>query len=173
MNWFSESADLIDTLNRYLEDPDIRKVIIDNLGNNSLAVIRYIIENNLSEFKEDDIAKTLNISNKEVREVLNRMYDEKIMIYRKESTNNYNWYNFYWNLNIEDLVEWIRTRTFNKTEEIKIRVENEELYYCPHCSTRFNIKVYDFDQAIEHGFRCEVCGGQLQSLDRESIIKYE
>ncbi len=170
MDWFSDSKN---TLNKYLEDPDIRKIIIDNLGNNALAVIKYVTENNLMEFKEDEIAKTLQISNKEVREVLNKMYDEKIMMYRKESTNNSNWYNFYWNLSIEDLIDWIKNKTFGKIEDLRLRIEHEELYYCPHCSSRFDIKIYDFDQAVDLGFRCSECGSQLQSLDKESIIKYE
>lgn len=170
----SQNPNYVEELYRMLDDSDIRRIIVENLGNSSLVIIKYIIENNINDFKEEEIAKNLNLSNKEVREVLNRMYDEKIMVYRKEPTEHYNWFSFYWTMNIESLIDWIKINSYNKVEELKNRIESgEEIYYCPHCSNRFNLAIYSFEEASDLNFRCSKCGGELEALDHEDIIKYE
>ncbi|MEM1971444.1 MAG: hypothetical protein QW336_00555 [Candidatus Anstonellales archaeon] len=167
--------DLILELRKLLDENDVRKILVDELGEGSLQIIQYFMNSPVDKaFTDDQIARDLNMPVKEVREVLNQMYNYGITMYEKHSDVRPGWYEFYWKPDLQELIIWIRKNTYDKLETLKNRLAlGEELYYCKNCSSRFDLKVYDFEKAMNLHYRCEVCNGNLMLLDEDIVINYE
>ncbi|MCS7122580.1 MAG: hypothetical protein NZ908_01325 [Candidatus Micrarchaeota archaeon] len=159
-------------LENMLNDFEIRKMIVNEIGDNALSVIRYFISSPDTTISEEDLCRILNISGKELREVMNILHDHKIsMYYKRENLPNH--FTFYWKVDLDELRDWIYKNSYGRIEDIMNRIESgEELYYCDRCSERFNIKLYSFEEAVDLNFKCEHCTNVLEPLTNEIVVKY-
>lgn len=163
---------LFSDLESMLDDFEIRRMVVTEIGDNALSVIRYFIRNPNADMSEEDLCRVLNISGKELREVMNLLHDHKISMYHKKE-NSPNHFTFYWKLDLVELRDWIYKNSYGKIEDIMNRLESgEELYYCDRCSERFNIKLYSFEEAVDLNFKCEHCSNTLEPLTTDIMVKY-
>ncbi len=140
-----------------LSRPVIRQLLVDVGGENAIEIVR----NFNTGMSDEDISKSLNLKISDVRAALNRLHSEGIVAYNREKDSETGWYSYSWYLNMEKVEKWA-------CENIK-KLENPEenggeYYVCPTCG---NSTIVDFENALDRGFRCEICNHSLEYLDEK------
>ena len=134
-----------------------------------LGVIIYSIEIK-DEFTDEQLAEELGVEINEVRKALFALYELGLASYRRKKDDETGWMEYYWRINYDKEKEILRKeleKTIEKLER-KLEIEDETIYYI--CINGC-IKV-KYEEAMELGFICPRCGGQLEYLDsREALIK--
>ncbi|EHP87222.1 transcription factor E [Methanotorris formicicus] len=123
----------------------------------------------LGEATDDEIARKLNLKLNLVRKLLYKIYEARLVDYKREKDEETNWYTYTWKPTIEKLPYVVKKKVNHILDDLKKRLEFEEnnmFFYCPECNLRFV-----FDEAMETGFRCPRCDGILQEFDNREIIR--
>jgi len=150
----------------YLDDPQVRKALIDKAGENAIAVLQLLRQN----LKDEEIAERLGVKVSDVRVALNKLAELGIVYYKRKRDKETGWWQYEWLVDAKKFKSWI-DREFNKKyDDLIRRVQEEELYYCPSCGISHT---FSFDEAADLFFKCPVCGEGLEVLDEETVLAYK
>jgi len=147
---------------------NILKTLTEELaGANSGEIIEILFsKKNVNEFL---IAKKMNITINQVRNILYKLSAEGLVSFIRKKDKKKGWYIYYWTLDIEKSLEKIRRELIKKIEkhrqELEIR-KSKRFYVCKTC----NIEVGE-ETALEHGFTCNECADVYALSENESQIK--
>jgi len=140
------------------------------LGPHARKIMEIIIRD--GEVTDEKLSNEIGISINEVRVILNELFENRLVKYRRIRDEKIGWYTYFWRATDEDPVILLEDRRKKTLEILKIRLEYERTgpsYYCPQCKRK-----YSFDQAAELMFKCIDCGTILEYLDSsDKIVKLE
>ncbi len=118
---------------------------------------------------ENELAEKMNIKINGARKLLYILREWGFADYEKKSDEQKNWwFIYYWSIDKEKILKRYINAVKNeisKREEL-LKEESEYSFSCTEC----NLK-YTYQEALENNFECKECGGVLQDLNNEIIIK--
>ena len=151
-------------LTGFLKDPQVRKILIDTAGENTIAVLKELTKSG----EDEKIADKLSVRVSDVRAVLNKLHNEGLVTYERRRDENTGWYYYNWIVNVEKMEKWIKEKlSMNKKRYFEL-ISGGEKYFCPKCGLE---TVFSFEESMDLSFRCPSCNSQLDLLDEEKAKK--
>lgn len=152
-----------------LNDPLIQEVLFNIFEGDERGfdIIYILLEKN--ETTEEEIAKELGVKLNVVRKLLYKLYDARLVDYKRWKDEDTNWYSYTWLPTLEKLPYVVRKKITELINDLEKKLEFEKnniFFYCPKCNIRFT-----FDEAMDYNFECPSCGNMLQQFDNSKIIK--
>lgn len=147
----------IQRISDILSKPIIRHKLVDLGGENAIAIVR----NFTTGVSDEDIAKKLTLKISDVRAALNRLHSEGIVAYNRRKDSETGWYSYSWYLNKEKMERWAELQLSKFEGQCD---EGVDYYVCPSCG---GSAIFEFDEAFEKSFRCEICNSQLEFVDEK------
>ncbi len=133
-----------------------------------LSKIISLLEKN-DVLSENEIAEKMDIKINGARKLLYVLREWGFADYEKKSDEKKNWwFIYYWSIDKEKILKKYILSVKNeiKKREELLKEESEYSFSCAEC----NLK-YTYREALENNFECKECGGILQDLNNEIIIK--
>lgn len=156
------TAEEMQKINELLARPVVRQTLVEVGGENALAIIK----NFNKALSDEEIAKRLKIKISDVRAALNILHNEGIVKYERYKDNETGWYSYSWYLNKEKIFQWVEEKT-KKFGSVTTN-SSGEYYICPFCGVS---TIVGFETAMDRGFKCDICGKQLEFLNEELMQK--
>lgn len=104
-----------------------------------------------------------------VRKILYKLYDHGLVSCTRVRDEKTGWFIFYWRLQPDQIDAFIRSRKKRALEKLKQRLDYERNHSFFICKTDGSVRV-TFEEAMEGSFKCQKCGGQLQSVENGDMI---
>ena len=153
-----------------LTDKTIERIISESVGDDACRVVKFMKgKRDLSEFK---ISSGLKLEIQEVRNILYRLHNKNLAIYKRKKDNKKGWYVSYWTFDKNNLRDLSKKMNTEKLEKYKERLEIESnninsFFMCKKACTRM-----DFPSAINYQFRCGECGMPMDQQDNTKTIDF-
>ena len=153
-----------------LTDKVIEQIIGESVGDDAYRIVKFMREKkDLSEFK---ISTSLKLEIQEVRNVLYRLHNKNLAVYKRKKDNKKGWYVSYWTFDKNNLRQLAKNLNKEKLEKYKERLEIESnnansFFMCKKACTRM-----DFHSAITYQFRCGECGMIMDQQDNTKTIDF-
>ncbi len=115
------------------------------------------------------IAKKMNITINQVRNILYKLSAEGLVSFVRKKDKRKGWYIYYWTLKTEKCLIKLEQNLFKKIEDYKNLLNNRELkrfYVCKSCGIEINE-----GNALEDGFICKECAEVYELSDNKEIIR--
>ena len=144
-----------------LGNGEVRKLLIDLAGENTLAVIR----NFEGEITDESLAEKAAIKVSEVRAVLNKLHYHNLVEYDRQKDEKTGWYSYYWHLNSDKLESFVNTqlKSLNCVTDA-CELGAGEFYHCSKCCEDGKT-AYSFDIAMDTAFKCPKCGNGMKYIE--------
>ena len=127
--------------------------ISEVIGKDVLELVRYLKKrSNVSEFK---LAEHFNLTVNQIRNMLYRMYSHNLVDFTRKKDKKKGWYIYYWDFYLGKALDAAlvhKEKRLGIFREILKREEVGNYFSCPDNDVRL-----EFEQAIEHGFKCPEC----------------
>ncbi|XRO75441.1 transcription factor E [Methanocaldococcus sp. 28A] len=159
----------IERIYEMLNDPLIQEVLFNIFEGEEkgFELIEVLLEK--GETTEDEIAKELGVKLNVVRKLLYKLYDARLVDYKKWKDEDTNWYSYTWLPTLEKLPYVVKKKINELIKDLKEKLEfekNNMFFFCSNCNVRFT-----FEEAMDYGFTCPGCGNMLQEFDNSKLIK--
>ena len=115
------------------------------------------------------IAKKLNLTVNQVRNLLYKLSYQGIVSYIKKKDKRKGWYTFFWRIEILKALELLERILLKRGEEIKHQIKSRELklfYVCDKCGIEFSEET-----ALVYDFTCQECGNVFNIKDNTQMLK--
>ncbi len=121
---------------------------------------------------EFELAEQLGWEIAKVRQILYRLHEYHLTIYRRKKDRQKGWYISYWTFKKDQVKPMLEKLRMERLKQLQERLERElehkgNFYLCPHGCVRM-----DFDQAAEYQFKCPECGRVLHLQDNTRTIEF-
>lgn len=127
--------------------------ISEVIGKDVLELVQYLKKrSNVSEFK---LAEHFNLTVNQIRNMLYRMYAHNLVDFTRKKDKKKGWYIYYWDFYLNRAFDAALAHKEKRLEilrELLKREESGQYFSCPDNDVRL-----EFEQAIEHGFKCPEC----------------
>ena len=150
-----------------LNDPEVVNVLAQVAGANSIDVIGELLE--AGELDEFSLSERLGMDVRLVRKILYKLYDQRLVKFKKLKDEETGWYIYLWrfdNDRLKHLVEKVRRERIKKLRKQLEYEKNNQFFVCENGCTRVT-----FQEAMESGFVCKYCGSRLNFVDNSHIIR--
>jgi transcription initiation factor TFIIE subunit alpha len=152
-----------------LNDPLVQEVLFNIFEGDEkgFEVIEVLLEK--GETTEEEIAKELGVKLNVVRKLLYKLYDARLVDYKRWKDEDTNWYSYTWLPTLEKLSYVVKKKLNELIKELEEKLEFEKsnmFFYCPKCNVRFT-----FEEAMDYGFACPGCGNMLEEFNNAELIK--
>ena len=148
-----------------LNDPVIQKYLHELVGPTGMPVAASPAD---GEVTDEELAEELGLELNDVRRALFILYENDLASYRRLRDEDSGWLTYLWTFEYENIPEQLESEMNRLLEALDERQEYEtdnEFYLCPECQIRF-----EFGEAMEFGFECPQCGGQVETMDNDRLI---
>lgn len=148
----------------------IHEIVAALAGQEAVPIVEFIGDNvRVSEFQ---IAEELGLEIARVRQILYRLHNYGLAVYRRKKDRKKGWYISYWTFRKQDIKPTLEKLRADKLDHFRQRLEREErnrgnFYLCPAGCVRL-----DFDDGVENEFKCPECGQLLNQQDNERTIEF-
>ncbi len=115
------------------------------------------------------IAKKLNNSINQTRNILYKLSEHGLVSSTRKKDKRKGWYTYFWRLEAQKTLEFLKDTIKQKIEQIKNQIENREVktfYICEKCSIEHNE-----ENALLHDFTCNECGGIFALKDNTKLLR--
>lgn len=136
-------------------------------GAKSIDVVKTLSKH--KEIDEFKLADKLKVEVKAIRRILYRLYEKKLVSFRKMRDMEKGWYIYIWRLEPNKLSELVNIRKNDAVERMKKQLDQEkstQFFKCENGCMRIT-----FDKAFEFGFICPDCGNKFNHFDNSAIVK--
>jgi transcription initiation factor TFIIE subunit alpha len=150
-----------------LENPEVINALAKVAGANSLDIVGELSEE--SEMDEFSLAERLGMDVKTVRKILYKLYDNRLVKFRRIKDQETGWYIYLWKFYDDKLETLVARLRREQASNIRTRLDYEkdhQFFICEHGCTRTT-----FEHAMEGGFVCRHCGSKLEFVDNSKIVK--
>ncbi|PSP37693.1 transcription factor [Halobacteriales archaeon QH_7_65_31] len=148
-----------------LENPVIQKYLHELVGPTGMPVAAAPPE---GEVTDEELAEELNLELNAVRRALFILYENDLASYRRLRDEDSGWLTYLWTFEYENIPEQLETEMHRLLDALverrKYELENQ-FYLCEEDSIRF-----EFGEAMEYGFECPNCGGQLVDMSNARLV---
>ena len=138
----------MDLLHKIIDD-----FISEEIGKDVLELVQYLKKKqNVSEFK---IAEHFNLTVNQIRNMLYRLYAHSLVDFTRKKDKKKGWYIYYWDFYLKrafDAAMAHKEKRLAILKDLLKREESGQYFSCPDNDVRL-----EFEQAIEHGFKCPEC----------------
>jgi transcription factor E len=154
--------------------PELKKAYSQLLGSlvESLTgkvgrdIINMLLEkSNLNEFL---IAKKLNLTINQTRNILYKLSDNRIVSFNRKKDRKKGWYTYFWTLDVPRTLEYAQGKILENIKNLssqKKNRENRRFYICKIC----NIEVSE-ETALINSFTCTECGTVYELNENKELI---
>jgi len=115
------------------------------------------------------IAKKLNLTINQVRNILYKISDFGLVSYIRKKDKRKGWYTYFWKIEILKALEFLKENLLKKIDSIDHQIKSREtkrFYFCPRCHIELNE-----ENALLNNFTCSECGSILELKDNSKTIK--
>ncbi len=149
-----------------INNPEIVNVLAEVAGANSLDIVEELSEEN--EMDEFSLAERLGMDVKTVRKILYRLYDSRLVNFRRIKDDETGWYIYLWKFDEPKLNILIHRMRKTKITTIRERLDYEkkhQFFMCENGCSRM-----PFSDAMEASFKCTHCGSRLDFRDNSHLV---
>lgn len=153
---------------KYLSDEAYVKEFLAELGGVKSIDLVGALEKR-KEVDEFKLAELLRMEVKAVRKILYRLYEKKVVSFRKTRDEEKGWYTYIWKLEpnkIHELMNGRKTQAVNSLREKLERETQNQFFKCANGCMRI-----PFEKAFELSFVCPECASKLEAFDNDAIVK--
>lgn len=148
-------------------NPYTLEFLSDVGGAKSIDVVKMLSKK--KEVDEFKLAEKLKMNVKAIRRILYRLYDKKLVSFRKTRDKDRGWYIYIWRLEHEKMTNLLENRKETAIMDLKGQLNyeaNNQFFRCESGCMRLT-----FENAFELEFVCPECGGKLHHFDNEVIVE--
>ena len=149
-----------------LEDPVIQKYLNVLVGPKGMPVAAAPPD---GEVTDEELAERLGLELNDVRRALFILYENDLASYRRVRDEDSGWLTYLWTFEYEHIPGNLHEEMERLLRALVQRREYEEeneFYLCNNCSIRF-----EFGEAMDLGFQCPECGGDLEAMGNDELIR--
>jgi transcription initiation factor TFIIE subunit alpha len=153
------------TFEELLNDPVIQKYLHELVGPTGMPVAASPAD---GEVTDEELAEELGLELNDVRRALFILYENDLASYRRLRDEDSGWLTYLWTFEYETIPEQLESEMHRLLEALEERRQYErenEFYLCGQCQLRF-----EFAEAMEFGFECPQCGGQLETMENTRLV---
>ncbi len=150
-----------------LDNPAVIDLLSKVAGATSVEILRQLSE--VREVDEFTLAERVGMDVKMVRKILYKLYQHRIVNFRKIKDEESGWYIYLWSFDAERIRSLLEKRRREMIKKLREKLEyekNNQFFVCENGCTRVTL-----DKAMETGFVCPICGGKLVFYDNSAVIR--
>ncbi|MEM2890498.1 MAG: transcription factor E [Candidatus Hadarchaeum sp.] len=148
-----------------LENPTIYELLHQIAGEHGYTVAKAIVS---EELTDEEIAKRTGIRLNLVRRILYDLYDNRVVSYRRVRDENSGWYIYYWKVDPERALDYVKTNRQLLLQKLEEQLEKEKNTIYFSCSN--GCPKMTLEEAAENDFKCSRCKGKLEPYDNSATI---
>ncbi|MGQ9788623.1 MAG: transcription factor E, partial [Candidatus Hadarchaeaceae archaeon] len=148
-----------------LENPTIYELLHQIAGEHGYTVAKAIVS---EELTDEEIAKRTGIRLNLVRRILYDLYDSRVVSYRRIRDENSGWYLYYWKIDPERALAYVKTNRQLLLQKLEEQLEKEKTTIYFSCSN--GCQKTTLEEAAENNFKCTRCKGKLEPYDNSAVI---
>jgi len=149
-------------LKKFLEE-----VVVNIVGKQAEGLVDIIhAKKHVNEFL---IAKKLDITVNQVRNMLYKLSDHGIVSYIRKKDKRKGWYTYFWKIEPLKALELLKEIIEKRIDQMNYQIESREkklFYVCKRCSIEFNE-----ENALLYNFTCSECGSVFEVKDNSKLLK--
>jgi transcription initiation factor TFIIE subunit alpha len=145
----------------------LKKLVEKMAGENAIQIVDIL--HNKSDVNEFLIAKKMNMTVNQVRNILYKLSAEGLVSFTRKKDKRKGWYIYFWTLNILKCLTKIEQEMISEIQELKKSLESRQakrFYLCKTC----NIEATE-EKALEEEFSCPECAEIYELVDNTASIK--
>jgi transcription factor E len=145
----------------------LREVVINTVGKQAEGIDDLL--NSKKHVNEFLIAKKLNITINQTRNILYKISDYGLVSSIRKKDKRKGWYTYFWKIEVLKSLEFLRAILIKKIDHINHQIksrETREFYVCERCNIEFNE-----ENALLHNFTCDECGDIFIIKDNIKVLK--
>lgn len=145
----------------------LKSITEEIAGENSGQMVEILF--NKKDVNEFLIAKKMNLTINQIRNVLYKLSAEGLVSFIRKKDKRKGWYIYFWTLNTEKCLIRLKENLTKKIAELKdllAKREKDRYYICKSC----NIEVPE-EKALEQDFSCDECAEVYTSVDNTNAIR--
>lgn len=115
------------------------------------------------------IAKKLDITINQTRNILYRISDYGLVSSIRKKDKKKGWYTYFWKIEVLKSLEFLKSILMKNIDQVKHQIKSREekrFYSCERCNIEFNE-----ENALLHNFTCNECGGIFTMKDNTKVLK--
>ncbi|MBP2144513.1 transcription initiation factor TFIIE subunit alpha [Methanococcus voltae] len=151
-----------------LENPLVQQVLFEVMDEDMMGFDVLSILIDLGEVTDDEISRQLDVKLNNIRKILYRLYEARLVNYNREKDEETNWYTYTWMPALEKLPGLVKKKMEKLISTLKDQLSMEEdnlFFYCQECEIKFT-----FEDAMDNCFKCPQCDGTLYEYDNNEDI---
>lgn len=148
-------------------DRVIKEAIITVVGKQAGEITNFV--DNKKHVNEFLIAKKMDITVNQVRNILYRLSDHGLVSSMRKKDKKKGWYTYFWKIEGLKSLEFLRGILLKRIEQINSQIKSREkknFYVCERCKIEFNEET-----ALLYDFTCNECGGIFSMKDNSKVLK--
>lgn len=145
----------------------LKEVITISVGKQAEDVVDFM--NDKKYVNEFSIAKKLDITINQMRNILYRLSDHGLVSSIRKKDKKKGWYTYFWKIESIKALEFLKENIGKKIIQITNQIESREsrtFYVCERCNIEFNE-----ENALVLDFTCRECGGIFVIKDNFKLLK--
>ncbi len=154
------------TLEEY-EDPHAQQFLAELGGAKSIDIIGLLRKH--KEVDEFKLADRLKMDVKSVRKILYRLYEKKLVSFRRMRDETRGWHIYIWRVEPGRMSKLMTERWEKSINQLKTQMDYEKTNQFFKCENGC-VRVV-FEKAFENSFVCSECGSKLVFFDNLLIVK--
>ncbi len=115
------------------------------------------------------IAKKLEITINQTRNILYKLSDQGIVSSIRKKDKRKGWYTYFWKIEIIRALEFLKAYIKKRSDQVKHQIDSREskvFYICERCNIEFNE-----ENALLCEFTCNECGNIFTLKDNTKVLK--
>ena len=145
----------------------LNEAIFSIIGKQGEEIVNFLEEKKyINEFL---IAKKLNITINQARNLLYRLSEHGIVSSTRKKDKKKGWYTYFWKLESLRTLEYLREIITKKKEQARHQIDSRTMktfYICERCNIEHNE-----ENALLHDFTCSECGNVFTVRDNSKVLK--
>jgi transcription factor E len=149
-------------LEKFLKD-----VIVIVVGKQAEEIANLL--NNKKHVNEFIIAKKLDITINQTRNILYKISDHGLVSFIRKKDKKKGWYTYFWRIEVLKSLEFLKSIFVKRIDQINHQIKSREakrFYSCERCNIEFNE-----ENALLHNFTCDECGDIFVVKDNTKVLK--
>ena len=145
----------------------VKDVASSVVGKNTAPIVEILFDKkNVNEFL---IAKKLDLTINQIRNVLYKLSDEGLVSFIRKKDKKKGWYTYFWTFNSEKAFVLMKKIILKDIEILQVQLKSREskrFYICKTCSIELTE-----ESALLHNFTCSECGEIYEVNDNSKSIR--
>jgi len=150
-----------------MQDKFLKEVVTIVVGKQSERIVDLM--NGTKNVNEYVIAKKLEITVNQVRNILYKLSDQGLVSFIRKKDKKKGWYTYFWKIEVLKSLEFYRDHLRKLTNQLNNQIRSREtkiFYFCERCGGEFTE-----ENALIHNFICSECGGVFTLKDNTKFLR--